>query len=418
MISKQSASSPSSKASLDSDRPIDSIEADRLGFAEIAENLAKSVVSNGARKGFVIGIEGAWGSGKSSILNLLAVHLQKAEDITVLRFDPWIVGDRDSLVSSLISDLATAVEETKTKKDGVAGKAKAGARDLARQLRSYGATTSRGLSRIAQLSSLAGLPGSETVAKSLALTGEILGGKTAAIPLPKQRAAIFKNLEQFNHRFIVMVDDLDRLEPAEAAEIMRLIRAVGDFPNVVYLLCYDQVVLAKSLQMALGVEDGSAFLRKVVQASFRVPKPEEFDLRRWLLAECQAFFEAVHGEKLEDEEVGRRLAEVCDREGNLVQTPRDIALILNALRLIYPAVADKVDFADMCWLQVIRTLDDGLYRWAERYLGLFAAVAGSFGMVSQSEREELSVLLGEFQISFRVSDECLMPMTKNYRSRF
>lgn len=390
MVNKQKASSATSRASLDPDRPIESIEADRLGFADIAENLAKAVASNSAQRGFVIGIEGAWGSGKSSILNLLGIHLQKVDDITVLRFDPWIVGDRDSLVSSLIGDLATAIEETRNKKDGVVGKAKAGAKDLASQLRSYGATTSRGLSRLAQLGAFAGVPGSDAVAKVLTTTGEILDGKTLAIPLPKQRAAIFRKLVKFNHRFVVMVDDLDRLEPAEAAEIMRLIRAVGDFPNVVYLLCYDHSVLSKSLQVALGVEDGSAFLRKVVQASFRIPKPEEFDLRRLLLAECHALFEAIRGEKLEDEEMRQRLAEVCDKEGSLVQTPRDIALVLNALRLVYPAVADKVDFADMCWLQVVRTLDDGLYRWAERYLAVFAAVAGGFGMVSQREREELA----------------------------
>jgi len=153
MVNKQKASSATSRASLDPDRPIESIEADRLGFADIAENLAKAVASNSAQRGFVIGIEGAWGSGKSSILNLLGIHLQKVDDITVLRFDPWIVGDRDSLVSSLIGDLATAIEETRNKKDGVVGKAKAGAKDLASQLRSYGATTSRGLSRLAQLPS-------------------------------------------------------------------------------------------------------------------------------------------------------------------------------------------------------------------------------------------------------------------------
>ena len=99
---KGGSSKPSVLGSFDPDRPIENPEADRLGFAEIAENLAKSVVSNGARKGFVIGIEGKWGSGKSSILNLLAAHLRKVEDITVLRFDPWVVGDRDSMVAALM----------------------------------------------------------------------------------------------------------------------------------------------------------------------------------------------------------------------------------------------------------------------------------------------------------------------------
>ena len=372
----------------DPDRPIEDAKFDRLGFAEIAASLAKSISGNSAKKGFVVGIEGQWGSGKSSILNLLQSHLAAQEHVTVVKFDPWLIGDRDSMVATLIGDLASAIEAIKTKQGSATDKVKAEAREVARKLRAYGATTSRGLARVAQIGSLIGLPGSDTAAKALGLSGDVLGGKSA-VPLAKQRAKLFKALKRLNHRFVVMVDDLDRLEPAEATEVMRLIRAVGDFPNVIYLLCYDRQVLAHSLEAALGIGNGSKFLRKVVQASFAVPRPEEFDLRRWLLSELHSLYHSVHSTDVEDPDVRERLTAVCDNEGNRLRTPRDIALILNALRLTYPPVADKIDYADMCWLQLTRILNAKLYRWVEKYLDLFAITSGGFGMASQRERERL-----------------------------
>ena len=72
--------------------------------------------------------------------------------------------------------------------------------------------------------------------------------------------------------------------------MLRLIRAVADFPNVIYVLSYDTEVVAKTLQKAVQVDDGLAYLEKIIQVSFRVPRPEAFDLRRWFQDEVRALF--------------------------------------------------------------------------------------------------------------------------------
>jgi predicted KAP-like P-loop ATPase len=43
--------------------------------------------------------------------------------------------------------------------------------------------------------------------------------------------------------FIILLDDLDRLEPAQAVEVVRLVKSVADFPRFRYILCYDKSVL-------------------------------------------------------------------------------------------------------------------------------------------------------------------------------
>lgn len=142
---------------------------------------------------------------------------------------------------------------------------------------------------------------------------------------------------------------------------------MADFPNVIYILGYDPKVLAKNLKTALHIDDGSAFLKKIVQVSLKVPLAEAFDLRRWFLEECLTLFQDVVGERPSGR-AEERLRDVCMIEGNFIRTPRDIARIINAIRLSWPSVADNVDFADMAWLQIIKSESEDLYAWIESYL--------------------------------------------------
>jgi predicted KAP-like P-loop ATPase len=50
---------------------------DKLGFREVGERIATSLVDRSSEDGLVIGVEGAWGSGKSSLLFLIGDELGK-----------------------------------------------------------------------------------------------------------------------------------------------------------------------------------------------------------------------------------------------------------------------------------------------------------------------------------------------------
>ena len=73
------------------DRALASGDVDRLGFAEVAERVAASLVDHASDAGIVIGLDGKWGSGKSSLLHLISAELEKLqEDVrpTVITFRP------------------------------------------------------------------------------------------------------------------------------------------------------------------------------------------------------------------------------------------------------------------------------------------------------------------------------------------
>ena len=97
-------------ATIDGDRPISKAEDDRLGFAPVARHLATAILNQPAASGLVFGIEGRWGSGKSTLINLTTEALKQsgATAPEVVEFSPWLVGDRDGLLQALFNDLVSA----------------------------------------------------------------------------------------------------------------------------------------------------------------------------------------------------------------------------------------------------------------------------------------------------------------------
>jgi predicted KAP-like P-loop ATPase len=121
--------------------------------------------------------------------------------------------------------------------------------------------------------------------KLLSTAGDASKKEERAPDLVSLKAKLTTALCELGHRFIVTIDDLDRLEPTEALEVLRLVRSVADFPNIIYVLCYDSEILSHSIKEAAKVKDGRAYLEKIVQLTVMVPKPEPFELRHWFSQE-------------------------------------------------------------------------------------------------------------------------------------
>ena len=278
---------------MDGDRPIKRIEDDRLGFAPIASQLAQSILDQGARDGLVFGVEGKWGSGKSTLINLTIVSLQQAPHAPeVIEFSPWLVGNRDDLLQYLFDELAVAatrIDPTEVDTvdtttcllklrawvlgsglDQLRRKQILKESAIAKKLRAFG-TLSGGLSKVAKAVGALGVPWADSLAIGMEKLGDVAAGSFASTSLSKRKAELVEALKLLPRRIVVFVDDLDRLEPREASEVLRLIRAVADFPNVIYVMSYDVEVVAKTLEKAIQVDDGKAYLEKIVQVSFKVP---------------------------------------------------------------------------------------------------------------------------------------------------
>jgi predicted KAP-like P-loop ATPase len=402
---------------MDGDRPVTNAADDRLGFASVAEHLATAILDQSAKDGFVVGIEGKWGSGKSTLINLTieALLTHGTTSPVVVRFSPWLVGDRDTLLRQLFDELAAAAllidpiapAETDAPR-GALGQIRAklssahwrlkqkerAKKEVARKLRGFGLAAGAA-NRVLKTASAFGVPGTGAAASAVQETREALSTVLAGGVLSRRKAEIVDALKVLSRVIVVFIDDLDRLEPRDASEVLRLVRAVADFPNVIYVVSYDPDIVANTLSSALQVNDGKAFLEKIVQVSFKVPLPEAFDLRNWFRTEVNRMFAEPPSSEVDgDPSAARLIAVVNTQGGQYLRTPRDVVRGLNALRLHATPVRGLIDVSDMVWLQLVRIGNPDLYEWVESYLTEVTAMINR-AHVTDAEAKHMSDRLDE-----------------------
>ena len=334
-------------AKLNNDAPVAEPGQDRLGFDELAHHLAGALRSGG----LVVGVEGKWGSGKSSLANLALKALESEREAhrpRIVRFSPWIVGNRNELLRQLFSELGSALPEY---------------RDTRALLNRY-AQSAPILAAASDLGApVAGIPPG-LVSPFFRWTGK-LASKAATPSLSRQRNELRDKFRNHKNPVIVFIDDIDRLEPIEAVEVLRLVRAVADFPNVGYLLAYDPDNLAKCLQNAIGIDNGKEYIEKIVQASFRITVPANLDLRRLLDEEVRSIALDVVMTPEARDRLGGAVRHWCDE---YISTPRDVARVSNSLKLYVAPVVRQIDVADALFVQIVRIRHPELHNWIEWYV--------------------------------------------------
>lgn len=84
---------------------------DAFGRKPFAENLARSLVLPNNSPGLVVGIEGEWGSGKSTLIGFITKHLRENRKTIVIDFNPWMVSTTGVLVEALIGQIAASINK-------------------------------------------------------------------------------------------------------------------------------------------------------------------------------------------------------------------------------------------------------------------------------------------------------------------
>jgi hypothetical protein len=372
----------------DISRPVMKPEEDRYGFTAIAEGLARSISMLDMNVSTVIGIEGKWGAGKSSLLHLLVTQLRCriSAQTQIVEFSPWLHSPDESPINAFLVSVAAKLARLDTSVQGQGGRLA----HLVTDLLNYARQTSRGLAPLTRFASKF-LPQMELLADgmdAIAATDLDRREKTAA----ELRAEIEQQMVALGVNIVVMIDDLDRLEPAQALEILRMVRSVADFPGFQYVMCYDRDVLAHAVETGLGVQNGAIYLQKIIPLSFNLPRPESYDLRREFEDGALALWREVN-EGEPDAELCQLLADFTAVYGEALSTPREVNQALNAVRFRYPGLRDYVCYPDLCLIQLLVTVNPVLVAWAEHYLTEWSIVVSRDGRVRESEQNALKASL-------------------------
>jgi predicted KAP-like P-loop ATPase len=329
------------------DDPIKSASEDTLGRSHVARRAAELVVETHSwESSVVIGLIGPWGSGKSSVLGLAIEELKKsAPEWKVVRFTPWAAGDTNGMLAEFYAAIASALPEKRFEK-----------------FRS-------GLADVIEVSSPAAalVPHVGVMAKG--------GAQWFSKWLRRQKpwaesfTAASATLKGLRTPVLVVADDIDRLQGDELLGFLKVVRLVGRFAGISYLLAYDEESLRRTIETSSnGVDqsDGShAFLEKFVQYPIYLPPllPGQA-LRQIDLALSEALAEGGHRIEQND----GRLASIGEAWTTYLDTPRAIKRFGAQLRLVLPLHRpDEIDVIDLILLTLLRMYFPAVYESLPRH---------------------------------------------------
>ena len=191
-----------------------------------------------------------------------------------------------------------------------------------------------------------------------------------------------KALEEQKRRFLVLIDDIDRLTPDEALLIFRLVKSVGRLPNVMYLLVFDRELAEKAVKERYPSE-GPHFLEKIIQASFELPLPARDDLNNAALVHI----ETLCGPPKDKAQLLRFMNIFYDAVSPYLNTPRDLTRLFNAMTVSWPAVSNEVDMGDYVALEIMRLFEPQLYNAIRRSKKNVCGVSSEYGHQENPEKE-------------------------------
>ncbi|WP_210493620.1 P-loop NTPase fold protein [Patulibacter sp. SYSU D01012] len=337
------------------DAPIGAVEDDRLDRDRLAEALARQVLSARREDGFVLGIDGAWGSGKTSLLALLKEHLG-ADDLAI-DFNPWLYADKDELVMRFLAQVRAQLPDDG--KDDEGGRYRAAKKALGRFQGAMAPLT--GLAALHPAFLVAGVAAAiADKAKAGAQTGkEGVVPATPDLSAEEARDAVKEALLGLPGRLVVFIDDVDRLAAQEVAEMMRVIKLVGDFPNVSYVVAFDRGHVERALTEVHG-GSGSAFLEKVIQATHEVPYLPSDRLAALLREDLAAALGgAEHASPLTSPRWPLVEANII---APLLTTVRDVRRLSNVLPVSLALTGADVDAVDVTALEAVRLAEPNLHK--------------------------------------------------------
>lgn len=379
------------------DLPIETPDQDLFGVTPFIEALSRSISKMLSPKGVVVALNGPWGSGKSSAINLLQHNLRATcdeQDIKIVQFNPWWFRGEEALVLAFLRELYAATEPS------LSAKAK-------QLLPKLGARLLKAGSFVAPAADLAGYAGAGKVAAgAMTWLGGLIEDRESVEALHNQLASA---LQAQPTRFLVIIDDIDRLAPDEALAMFRLVKSVGRLPNVIYVLAFDRL-LAERVVSEKFPSEGPHYLEKIVQASFELHPPEPEDLRNLLLTKI--FEIAGMPEDSLMVHFMNLFHEIVSPE---IDTPRDVFRYVNAFSITWPAVAGEVDLGDFVALEAYRLFHPRIYQGIRDNSAMLLQATQPWGNQKELAAAADQALLAsaEDKVRFRRGIMRLFPLTES-----
>jgi hypothetical protein len=328
---------------MNTDLPLEKNEDDklgRLGFAkEIANGLVNSFREN--NESVVLGINGNWGSGKSTLINFIMNEVELLSnknnyEIITLRFNPWMFSGQNELQNIFLKEMFLKLEANKEK-----------LKDASKKIADF-------LGHFNWLKYVHSGAGEAVSDAKIFLEG---------LNKTKDLAQLKKDVDEIlikaKVKLYITIDDIDRLTPSEITDIFQLVKLNGNFANTIFILAYDQNVVVSALKNQFG-DNGKKYIEKIVQIDYTLPPISSQNITR-------IFIDSLF-ELFPDGNIRKQIVE----KSEIIKTKplisfftslRDIYRFNNSLKLRLPSIYNDLNIIDFLLIESLRMFNYEAYEF-------------------------------------------------------
>lgn len=202
-----------------------------------------------------IAVQGDWGTGKTSIMTMIKNELKNSKNLNLVWFNTWQFSQfnlGDKLPLTMLNKLVNEVSSNKESENfKYIKKAMVGVAD--------------------------------------AILGHISGGVLEVSSFLDNEENLFEAIERLKESFqklvnekagdegrvIIFIDDLDRIEPERAVELLEVLKIFLDCEKCIFVLAIDYSVVTRGVKVKYGNDfsegKGKSFFDKIIQVPFKMP---------------------------------------------------------------------------------------------------------------------------------------------------
>ena len=320
------------------DQPNANFDSDSLNIKPHADALTNFIER--CDTPITIGIQGEWGSGKTSLLNLIENNLEgnnldheynkgKFLQIWVNAWEHSLLSKPEEtllkIVNQIINDMVCELDKGDNAKE---------------QIKSKFSVLAKGALRVAT-SAVAGDEATKVV-------NELIGDNSNVISeLKEQLDSLAKTIKKNStgktaqyEKIVIYVDDLDRIDPPDAVAILELLKNIFNVKHCIFVLAIDYQVVIKGLKDKFGERTDEnewefrAFFDKIIQLPFMMPV-SQYDIGNYV----EQLLEQI-GFLTKDQEIDDKMNIPIDEmikeivKLSIGGNPRALKRLVNSLSLI------------------------------------------------------------------------------------
>jgi hypothetical protein len=329
---------------MQTDLPVTRLSDDKFRRKDLATEIATGLVHSfqNNTESIVIGINGAWGSGKSSFVNFIIEEIEtqsKAikKEIVILRFNPWMFTGQKELQEIFLHEMLIKLNRH-------AHFVKVVSEKLGEVIGYF-----KWIKYIHE--------GAGSFVKD---TEDLLKERKKEKSLLELKEDLDKVLIESAIKIYVAIDDIDRLTPTEIKEIFQLVKLNGNFANTIFILAYDQDVVNTAMDSEFG-KNGKRYIEKIVQVDYALPKVTRgqiFDILSTCIDTISDDGEQV---RVIRSAIPNLSSEIFTE---LFLSPRDVYRFTNAIKIRLKSIYKQLNIRDFFIIEALRLFRNEAYTFA------------------------------------------------------